>query len=44
MGSTSQVRPDLAISGCSTVVMIDPETGSRVAGADPRRDCYALAY
>ncbi len=39
-----KVRPDFTISGCSTVVMIDPETGSRIAGADPRRDCYALAY
>jgi hypothetical protein len=25
-------------------VLIDPVTGSRLAGADPRRDCYAIAY
>ncbi|HXV64682.1 MAG TPA: gamma-glutamyltransferase family protein [Vicinamibacteria bacterium] len=36
--------PDLTVSGCSTVVMLDPKTGSRIAGADPRRDCYAMAY
>jgi gamma-glutamyltranspeptidase/glutathione hydrolase len=34
----------LSISGCATGVMIDPRTGSRIAGADPRRDCYASAY
>lgn len=33
-----------SISGCATGVMIDPRTGSRIAGADPRRDCYAAAY
>jgi gamma-glutamyltranspeptidase / glutathione hydrolase len=32
------------MSGCATAVMIDPKTGNRIAGADPRRDCYALAY
>jgi gamma-glutamyltranspeptidase/glutathione hydrolase len=32
------------MSGCATAVMIDPATGSRLAGADPRRDCYAMAY
>jgi gamma-glutamyltranspeptidase/glutathione hydrolase len=37
------VRP-LSISGCGTAVMIDPRTGTRLAGADPRRDCYAMAY
>jgi hypothetical protein len=25
-------------------VMIDPATGNRLAAADPRRDCYAIAY
>ena len=25
-------------------VMIDPESGARIAAADPRRDGYALAY
>src|SRR5687767_6726018 len=33
-----------SISGCATAVMIDLRTGSRIAGADPRRDCYAFAY
>ena len=25
-------------------VMIDPASRNRIAGADPRRDCYAIAY
>jgi gamma-glutamyltranspeptidase/glutathione hydrolase len=32
------------MSGCATAVMIDPATQYRIAGADPRRDCYAIAY
>jgi gamma-glutamyltranspeptidase/glutathione hydrolase len=32
------------MSGCATVAMIDPASQNRFAGADPRRDCYALAY
>lgn len=32
------------ISGCATVVMLASDTGNRLAGADPRRDCYAIAY
>ena len=32
------------MSGCATTVLIDPKTGSRIAGADPRRDCYAAAH
>jgi gamma-glutamyltranspeptidase / glutathione hydrolase len=32
------------MSGCATAVMIDPGTGNRFAAADPRRDCYAIAY
>lgn len=32
------------MSGCATAVMIDPATGNRHAAADPRRDCYAIAY
>ena len=39
----SRLRP-FGMSGCATVVMIDPATASRIAGADPRRDCYAMAY
>ncbi len=43
-GHDVEVVPDFAVSGCSTAVMIDPATGNRIAGADPRRDCYAMAY
>ena len=32
------------MSGCSTAVLIDPASKNRIAGADPRRDCYAIAY
>ena len=39
----SRIRT-FGMSGCATVVMIDPATGNRFAGADPRRDCYAMAY
>ena len=38
----SRLRP-FGMSGCATAVMIDPATGNRFAGADPRRDCYAIA-
>jgi gamma-glutamyltranspeptidase/glutathione hydrolase len=37
------VRP-FSVSGCATAVMLDPATGNRIAAADPRRDCYAIAY
>ena len=36
--------PPFGVSGCATLVMIDPRTGNRLAAADPRRDCYAMAY
>jgi len=39
----NKVRP-LSINGCATAVLIDPVSGNRIAGADPRRDCYAIAY
>lgn len=32
------------IQSCATAVLLDPATGNRIAGADPRRDCYAMAY
>jgi gamma-glutamyltranspeptidase/glutathione hydrolase len=32
------------MSGCATAVIVDPATQNRIAGADPRRDCYAMAY
>jgi gamma-glutamyltranspeptidase/glutathione hydrolase len=38
-----RLRP-FGMSGCATVVMIDPASQNRLAGADPRRDCYAIAY
>jgi gamma-glutamyltranspeptidase/glutathione hydrolase len=33
-----------SIASCATAVIIDPASGNRLAGADPRRDCYAMAY
>ena len=41
--AVSRIRA-FGMSGCATAVMIDPATGNRFAGADPRRDCYAVAY
>jgi gamma-glutamyltranspeptidase/glutathione hydrolase len=32
------------MNGCATAVLIDPATGNRIAGADRRRECYAIAY
>ena len=32
------------VTGCATAVLIDPVTGNRLAGADARRDCYAMGY
>jgi gamma-glutamyltranspeptidase/glutathione hydrolase len=43
-GHEVRVVPPFRISGCATAVMLDPATGSRLAAADPRRDCYAAAY
>ena len=39
----SRIRT-FGMSGCAIAVMIDPATQNRIAGADPRRDCYAMAY
>ncbi len=39
----SQVN-QYGVSGCATAVMIDPSNGNKLAGADARRDCYAMAY
>ena len=39
----SRIRA-FGMSGCATTVLIDPQTQNRFAAADPRRDCYALAY
>jgi gamma-glutamyltranspeptidase/glutathione hydrolase len=38
-----RVRP-FSINGCGTAVLIDPASGNRIAGAERRRDCYAMAY
>jgi gamma-glutamyltranspeptidase/glutathione hydrolase len=43
-GHEVRVVPPFKVSGCATAVMLDPKTGSRIAAADPRRDCYATAY
>jgi len=43
-GHDVNVVPPLRISGCATAVMLDPQTGNRIAAADARRDCYAAAY
>jgi gamma-glutamyltranspeptidase/glutathione hydrolase len=43
-GHDVTVVPPFRISGCATAVMLDPGTGNRIAAADPRRDCYAIAY
>jgi gamma-glutamyltranspeptidase/glutathione hydrolase len=36
--------PPASIASCATAVLVDPGSGNRIAGADPRRDCYAMAY
>ncbi len=36
--------PPLGLAACATIVMLDPNTQIRIAGADARRDCYAMAY
>ena len=43
-GHDVNVVPPFRISGCATAVLLDPATGNRIAAADPRRDCYAIAY
>jgi gamma-glutamyltranspeptidase/glutathione hydrolase len=43
-GHEIRVVPPFRVSGCATAVMLDPDTGNRIAAADPRRDCYAIAY
>jgi len=41
--NVGRLRP-FGMGGCATAVMIDPASGNRFAAADPRRDCYAMAY
>jgi len=43
-GHDVRKTPPYSMNGCATAVMIDPSSGSRIAGADRRRDCYAMAY
>jgi gamma-glutamyltranspeptidase/glutathione hydrolase len=43
-GHDVSMIPATSIASCATAVLIDRETGVRIAGADPRRDCYAMAY
>ena len=43
-GHEINLVPPLGVSGCATAVMIDPTSANRLAAADPRRDCYAIAY
>lgn len=39
----SKIKP-YSIQSCATAVLIDPASQNRIAGADPRRDCYDMAY
>jgi gamma-glutamyltranspeptidase/glutathione hydrolase len=39
----TKIKP-YSIQSCATAVLIDPGSQNRIAGADPRRDCYAMAY
>ena len=41
--AVNRLQP-LGIPSCGTVVLLDPNHGARIAGADVRRDCYAMAY
>ena len=41
--AVNRLQP-LGIPSCGTVVLLDPTHGARIAGADVRRDCYAMAY
>lgn len=43
-GHDTTIGKPFSMSGCATAVMVDPSSSIRVAGADPRRYCYALAY
>ena len=42
-GHDVAVVPPFTLVSCATAVLIDPGTSNRIAGADPRRDCYAIA-
>ena len=44
LGHDLTVEKPFSMSGCATAVIIDPSNGLRIAGADARRCCYAMAY
>jgi gamma-glutamyltranspeptidase / glutathione hydrolase len=44
LGHDAARIPQQSIASCSTTVIVDPSTGNRIAGGDPRRDCYGIAY
>lgn len=43
-GHDITVGKPFSMGGCATAVLIDPSTKIRIAGADARRYCYAVAY
>lgn len=43
-GHDITIGEPFGVSGCATAVLIDPATQMRMAGADQRRYCYAIAY
>ncbi len=44
MGHTVEVLPGWGSLGQMQVIRVDPKTGARTAGADPRRTGYAMGY
>lgn len=44
MGHTVEVLPGWGSLGSMQVIRVDPKTGAKTAGADPRRTAYAMAY
>lgn len=45
LGHTPKLRPHRDWRGGGVcAIIVDPHTGHRIAGADPRRECYALAW
>jgi gamma-glutamyltranspeptidase/glutathione hydrolase len=44
MGHTVQVLPGWGSLGHMQVIRVDPKTGAKTAGADPRRTGYAMGY
>ncbi len=44
-GHRINVWPDWNGAACSVcAIVVDPATGTRIGGADPRRECYALGF